>query len=166
MMCICGEVLLEFFFKQIDLLQSDIGTAQTTCTCCFLPYYGLVQARNSRMFFCYLDCYVIQTPFQKQAVVLGFDCPCKLCSMYEWYRVSWTSLLPLRFCSWIVEHIHGEPARHWPIRLLGLGGLHDLSPDSANIFKLLLQLIMYNIWRERNCKISDKLPLLLRRFSV
>ncbi|KAL0713391.1 hypothetical protein Bca4012_020369 [Brassica carinata] len=72
--------------------------------------------------------------------------------MYGQHIISSISHLPLFFRGWITEQIHREPARHLPIRFVGLGGLQDSSPASANIFKLL-QLITYYMWRERNCRI-------------
>lgn len=158
MMCICGEVLLEISWTDSSPKWHGNGLDNM-----HLLFLGILRFGSSK---------------KPQAVLLSIGQLCHLdfhleigCCLSVWW--SWQVVFYVRTAhnlinissstvlrGWITEQIHREPARHRPVRLGG-----PSSPDSANIFKLLLQLITYNMWRERNCRISDKLILLRRWFQ-
>lgn len=107
-MCICGEVLLEYFNRF-----SSKVTWERLRQPAPVFFWRFGSSKKSQDFFhfgrlCHLDSLL------EICCCHGVD---KLCSMYGWHIICW-----------IVEQIQGKPARPQPIRLVRLGGLHHHWP--------------------------------------
>ena len=120
-----------------------------------VAFYGLVQGRDPKMLFHYMDGNAIEITNKGQASFLGSCCPFAVCSMLYRTWVSSSLIPPMFLCvcglgsfMWTL-HSHSSI-----ITSSGCGYSFKLSGRLVfglpAVIKLLLQCIRYCVWRERN----------------